>query len=306
MSSDSVQDRSNLRLPWSSLALAGGIAALASLGTLAVVVSINDVDLLSAVALALAILAFATQIVVSLSQSQAATQQLASSERVNAETRGLLAQITAQSTALLANQSGQFDRVLDAALGADAIQRAVRAATPETEQGNDDSLSDLDATALATALRAEARNSIRADGRSSLATLDLLASNPYLDFVDELTTWPTKDESREALEVLLELKPWESGMLLKRAIRDLERARLGLKPQGYTRVEGGFGPVTQSLIEKGLLAYSEGTWPGTDSPALIRTLTPLGRSVARLLNPGEIGDTPDWLKDAQRDVYERP
>src|SRR4051794_30757419 len=97
-----------MRVSWRAVAIGLLLLVVAVLATLAVVVSIHDVDLLSTVALALAILAFAAQLLVSLLQSNAQAAQLSATERVNNETRALLSEISARSEALLTNQAGMF------------------------------------------------------------------------------------------------------------------------------------------------------------------------------------------------------
>lgn len=286
-------DSGRLSVPWSALSLALGVVAIASLGALVIVATVKDVDVLSTVALALAILAFAAQIIVSLAQSQASAQQLAASERVNAETRGLLAQIGAQGASLLANQSGQFDRVLEAALGTESVRSAVHAASPEDEGNNPNELTGVDAEALSTALRRSVR------GRFAGEPTDHVV-NPYEDFVRELSTWPGQKESEKAVEILRELKPWEAALLARRAQADLRRAKLGLEPMGWSVVQAESFPSTKGLVDRGLLEFTPGIWPPDGSPALERRLTPLGKSVARLLNVGELANFPDWLREVLR------
>ena len=82
----SERDR-NLTIPWSRVSLGLMVITAASLGSLVVVATIKEADVLSTVALALAVLAFAAQLVISIAQGQAANQQLLQSERINTETR---------------------------------------------------------------------------------------------------------------------------------------------------------------------------------------------------------------------------
>ncbi|MEU4591123.1 hypothetical protein [Micromonospora aurantiaca (nom. illeg.)] len=101
--------------------------AIGALGTLAVVVGTKDVDTLSTIALALAVLAFAAQLIVSLAQGMAGAQQVAQTERINADTQAALAALRATSDALLTTQREHFSKVLSAAL-----KRAVPEAVDET------------------------------------------------------------------------------------------------------------------------------------------------------------------------------
>ncbi|MEU1884218.1 hypothetical protein ABZ491_01880 [Micromonospora rifamycinica] len=117
-----------LHVRWSWLSLGLLVLAVTSAGTLSVVVGIKDVDILSTVALALAVLAFAAQLIVSLAQAQGSAQQLTQTERVNSETRSALAEVKSTANALLTNQSDQFNQVLSALLRS-ATEDAVREAT---------------------------------------------------------------------------------------------------------------------------------------------------------------------------------
>jgi hypothetical protein len=120
---------------WGQLTIGLAIFSAACLGTLVVVVSIKEVDVLSTVALALAVLAFAAQLIVSLAQSQAAAQQLAEVERVNSETKAALAEIRATSHSLLSTQTSQFDKVLGVALRS-VVPEALAEAAGEPGNGN--------------------------------------------------------------------------------------------------------------------------------------------------------------------------
>lgn len=133
---------------WAALSLGLAVIATASLGTLITVVSIKDVDVLSTVALALAVVAFAAQLIVSLAQAQTAAQQLAQAERINSQTQTTLVEVRTTSQALLTNQTDQFDKVLGAALRA-AIPEAVREVT---DQDGGDTPSSVDLEALAERL----------------------------------------------------------------------------------------------------------------------------------------------------------
>ncbi|MFG3641812.1 hypothetical protein ACGF3C_16245 [Micromonospora sp. NPDC047762] len=125
-------ERAGLHVPWSWLSLGLLVLAITSLGTLSVVVGIKNVDILSTIALALAVLAFASQLIVSLAQAQGSAQQLTQTERVNSETRSALAEVKSTANALLTNQSEQFNQVLSALLRSateDAVREATEAST---------------------------------------------------------------------------------------------------------------------------------------------------------------------------------
>jgi Kef-type K+ transport system membrane component KefB len=73
-----------------AVGVGSAITAVASLAALAIVASLKDADTLSTVALALAVLAFAIQIVVFIAQASTASQQMVRAEQLNKETSGIL------------------------------------------------------------------------------------------------------------------------------------------------------------------------------------------------------------------------
>lgn len=133
-----LPERPGLHVPWSWLSLGMLVLTITSLGVLSVIVGIKDVDILSTVALALAVLAFAAQLIVSLAQAQGSAQQLNQTERVNSETRSALAEVKSTANALLTNQSDQFNKVLSALLRSateDAVREAAEASAVMDAQG---------------------------------------------------------------------------------------------------------------------------------------------------------------------------
>lgn len=82
---------------WRTLTIASITIAVASLSTLTIIVSTKDVDLLSTVALTLAILAFVAQLLIYIAQTTAAAQQTAQSLALNNETKNILADIRART-----------------------------------------------------------------------------------------------------------------------------------------------------------------------------------------------------------------
>ncbi|MEU7570495.1 hypothetical protein [Micromonospora sp. NPDC049240] len=136
----------------------------ASLGTLAVIVSIKDVDVLSTIALALAVLAFAAQLIVSLAQAQGSAQQLSQTERINSQTQSTLAEVRSTAHALLTNQSDQFNKVLAAALRTvtESAVREVAEATGDTNasDGSTNQLRALDPTEIAVEVERRLRGAL--------------------------------------------------------------------------------------------------------------------------------------------------
>ncbi|WP_184233666.1 hypothetical protein [Conyzicola lurida] len=294
-SSEKRLGKPGLTIGWPALSLGLGILATGSLGTLAVVATISEVDALSTVALALAILAFAAQIVVSLSQAQGQAHQQTEIGRVNAETRGLLAQITAQSDSLLANQREQFTKVLDAALGSDLIRNAVtEVATADGDDaenpmtpGENDSAPSIDVDALSENLQKTLKTAFenvsasRTAQRSAGSPPRIPDSDRFSDLLDSVKSLPDADhDGKRAFEVFKSLSPLELSTLSSRAYSDLDKARRGRQPEGVLRNVTNLTPATQRLVDLGLIEFTERTRP---AETWTRRITPLGWKVVRFL-----------------------
>lgn len=258
------------KFKWSWLSIALGVISIASLGTLIVVASIKGADLLSTSALALAVLAFAAQLIISLAQAIGAGQQLANVERVNANTQSALSALRAASDALISNQNTHFSDVLKAAL----TGREFRGSAEVSESGVSRPETDLQA----------------------LLRTNFTPSAPSAEY-KIMTNYPDEARGSELAKAFKELTPWEAQYFAKTANLSLERSRAGdsagvwLNPLDEGRL---IGPGRKGLEQRGLMRNDQRIHPdGT-----IRTwmeLTPLGFEVASLLFGR--GQTPDWLLD---------
>lgn len=296
-----ARDR-GLTIGWPTLSVALGVLAAACLGTLAVVATIRDADMLSTVALALAVISFAAQVVVSLAQSRAGAQQLAQAERTHNETRSLLYEVSARASALLANQSQQFDRVLDAALEPSAIRRAIQASTPGAGMDEPDQVAkdtgsvSPDPAELSSNLEAALRDQFKRTlaGRADWSVAAPQLAREPLPLVAEAKAYPDEKEGRAAYEDLMKLSPVEASVFTRRALEDFERAKDGRPRRGFMAEGTPMGATYKHLEELGLMAFEKGvaidgrrgTW---------RRITERGWLVARLLIAD--GPAPDWLRD---------
>lgn len=122
-------EKAGLTIRWGTLTTVLTVMLITALGTLAVVVSIKDVDVLSTVALALAVLAFAAQLIVTMIQSAQAAS-------LSASTAASLAEIRTAADSLLVNQRGTMDRLLDAVIP--SVENAVENAGAESGMSGDD------------------------------------------------------------------------------------------------------------------------------------------------------------------------
>lgn len=131
--------------------------SVSCLASLVVVATITKADALSTVALALAVLAFAAQLIVTIAQAQSSAEQTRDTFRINAETKAVLAELQAQGKALVAVQSSQFEKLLDRAINADTVGTAISNLAQGDEQSGDES---PDPEAIALELRTLIEKSI--------------------------------------------------------------------------------------------------------------------------------------------------
>lgn len=189
--------RPGFTIPWPALTLTLLVVALASLGALIIVATIADADALATVALVLAILAFGAQLIVTAAQTASANEQYRQVNRLYEETRSVLQRIRAQSKMLLANQSDQFNKVLDHVLSPSAIESAVAEARgdaddPATPDGQA-SAPPTDVVEVSKLLRAEAERAISADRARRPAE----SPRRRLPDKEEMRNFPTEDEARD-------------------------------------------------------------------------------------------------------------
>jgi len=280
-----------------------GVVSAGSLGTLVVVASLKSADILSTVALSLAILAFSAQLVIAISQGIAATQQLAETLRVNADTKAMLAEVRATNEQLLDTLGGQFDMVLKSALG-QAIPQAVEEAAVGEEGGDDKRLEDRLTASLNDALNRYFVNTnpreprsligrtsnVRSEGSAPIRTSNVRPEDAAL--IDRMRTIPDQQQGEESLKLLRALSPRSVRLLADRADREIARRRMG-RPIQFSVSETS--DTNDQLARHGLITLSEPTAEGTRWGEL----TDRGREAARLI----IGRSPipEWLSESMKE-----
>jgi hypothetical protein len=286
------QRQGGLIVPWGWLSLGLTIVSIAALGTLAVIAKKQGADSLSTIALALAILSFAAQLIVALAQAYNGTLQVSQAGRVNADTRSSLAEIRATSEALLSNQREQFSEVLHAAL-----KIAVPAAVQDVEISEDSEshIKDTDSGTAEDAVKnLEERLMVRLEEalRPSRTAISSPAPERHRPspLYDKITTFPDERRGRELVAILNQLKPQEAGLFARFAADMLNRARQGGSPALITRVTKD---SMRKLEELGFIKIRKMTAPAGLPERDRLTLTDLGAEVASLILGN--GPEPDWL-----------
>lgn len=102
---------------WRTLGLASFVVAVVAMITATVVVGLKGADALASIALALSILSFVVQIILFVLQANTSNQQLFQSQALNSETQKLLEEVRVRATSTQDLLSGQFNTLLEHALG---------------------------------------------------------------------------------------------------------------------------------------------------------------------------------------------
>jgi hypothetical protein len=280
--------RTGLVVSWQVLAVVLVLVTVASLTSLSIVATIKDVDALSTVALALAVLAFGAQLVGSIVQGQTSTQQMLQSERLNAETRSLLSEVRVTSQEIRATQSGLVDRLMGHVL--QAIPEAVEEVAATQAEGDPGALGEALVQDLSQRLQEEVGRAFTAPlphGLTSGVTSDDQRA------IELLTSFPDEADGQRGLAVLAELSP-----AAKAALRDWGRFELSRRRAGLAfgrRVDLEEDPSLGELLQHGLLERVDGA-VALEGDEQHLVLSELGRGIARLLLAR--GERPGWLRDA--------
>lgn len=265
-------DAANFTVKAKSVAVVSALVAMGSLAALSIVVSVKDVDILSTVALALAILAFVVQIIVYVVQSASASQQLADARYLHGEMMSVLAELQTRSAGTQRSIESLQDQMIN------DLRR--KAAGPDAEP--------LDAHAV-TAVAVEAARS-RLSGADNA---DIAIARSQLDeatteypggpdaetaaaIVQELTTWPSVKEMEEKIAPLFESKDDHFLNALRWVVTD---ARNFVSSQSIGPGVDIANPSIAALVEEGLAEKIPG-WK-------LATASARGRDVGRVFTaPG--------------------
>lgn len=127
----------NLQIKWRTVAVSSLIVVGALAVLLAVVASIRDVDVLSTIALGLAVIAFVVQIVVYIAQADSASRQQIQAAEINSRTIAALSTIEEKAEGTRSTVDRLHDRLLEAALRKAVPEAVATEATPGSEEFNE-------------------------------------------------------------------------------------------------------------------------------------------------------------------------
>lgn len=236
-SASNESDGGSLTVPWRLVSVGLAVMTVAALAALVTVASINDADELSTVALALAVLAFAAQLVVSLAQGQAATRQEAENRRIASDTQAALAEIRASTAGLMTTVGTQYDRVLDAVL------RTLPAAV--AEQAEDGVVIDREA------LRAQVEEELRRSQAQDAAEARLAAMHAQLTMAETNLAARLHDRAAAGIrrgDEVVHAK-WGAGRVLD---IDLEQghATIDFPGTGVKNLDLALAPLSLPLVRR--------------------------------------------------------
>jgi hypothetical protein len=284
---------------WGWLATGLAIFSAACLTTLIIVIAVKG-EALATAALALAVLAFSAQLIVTLAQDQQFGQ-------LNADTKSALTEMRATTSSLLTNQSDQFDRllrfVLEKVPGAveDAVEDVTSADDEQESTDESDRAAELESalqTRLEEALRRPTRppdvvwSSNATPKSSEVASLRAQRQREWKELMAE---YPSRAEGEPVVEIIRKLPPQAIATLGRVAANSTTSTRED-RSVNYRRRDDQISEVLKRLIETGLLEkLSEVTQHRDGSTSDRYKLTPTGIIAARILR-GQ-GNPPEWAAD---------
>lgn len=230
---------------------------------IALISVVQGAQALSTLALALAVIAFFSQLVIFAVQAVQSGSQLRQARELNSSTLGLIAAVSAkiEETQYLMKQQHEGFMGL--------IQRTERAkiADAPREIGPEPNDSSPSASALETAIDG---NETAAGAPAPLQVASSPATHPALQ-------WPEQsDQAEEYLSILESIAPFELTLFTHNLAFDLK-----IFPRETSLV---IRPEEHSLIEAGLMTLSESEWDPIGEEVMERaTLTTLGRRVGSIL-----------------------
>jgi hypothetical protein len=275
---------SGLLIPWRALSVSLLVITLGSLGTLVVTTSVKNADTLSTVALALAILSFAAQLIVTLVQGWQVSH-------VSGETLAALSEMKATTASVLTNQREQFNTVLEAALDR-AIPAALRDVGSEESPATESELLTRDD--LESALRRRVDEALRHPTEPP--------SNPSevgqpgfvqrrREWLRLMNTFPNEEEGMAVMPRLLVLSRKAIASVGKMAADEASSSRSD-RSVGY--VHGRTSPqgVFAGLVEAGFFEVTQTVERDEGQTLVFYRLTPDGTVAAQILRAP--GVPPAW------------
>lgn len=269
------QPSPNMTLSWQWVTYVVTLIALSLGATLTIVVSTKDVDLLSTVALALAILAFVAQLLVYVADSASDIRQSQQNLQINAQTKEVLTELQTRTQGSESIMKDQFDRVLKYVL------REEMSVAAGHESGGTGLIEPSEQLPMSSSPEAWLTSSVRR----------ALTPNPSDATLRKVWVYPTGREAAELVQALADRSPLAIAWFASIAELEIISRRLGIEPLGMNL--GDHTPFTDELVKAGLVLK------GHDAQGVKRaSLTDRGREVMRAYRG--FGRVPDEILLANR------
>jgi len=268
---------------WRAVAVVAFVIAASLAVALAVVASLNGADTLSTVALALAVLAFTTQILVFVADAW-------TTSRLNAETHGLLRELRTRAQGTEKTLSKQVDKltahILEGVSGELKSQGEPWDLRARVRQDVQEVLLEINDEEAGVGIDPASSSALQEEGVEPPQ-----ATPEEIRIVDMLVSFPDEEEGRATIGMLSELHPLAVATL-KDFVRDEWRSRTLGEPVGlHLRPDH---PFTDSLVERGLVETFQPDPEGDTWAAL----TERGRQAGRVMTaPLMSNEIPAWLKE---------
>lgn len=263
--------------------------SIAVTAVLAIVAVQNDIDFLSTLALALAVLAFVIQIIVFIAQSASGSQQVARAEELHGLTTRALAAIEEKSEGTRQTVNVMSERMFDVAVGKvrpEAKAAGMRLDSREVRR----EIEDL--------LRAAQAPSQLSPVPTASAPLPLAQRRPVVERRGAKLPIPNETEVDELVEVLGRL---DDGELIELNSFGLDYERYGGAKESQTGHGYSYMSDAVKFYELGLAKKTVASW----SDEIIYVLTDRGRKAAALLRSDRLPTTIlRKARDARRRLQE--
>jgi hypothetical protein len=295
-----------LLLPWTWISLSLLVASLTLLGTLAVIADRQSANALSTTALALAVLSFSAQLIVTMAQGYGANQQMSQIDNLNADTKASLAEIRATCATISSSQREQFDHVLRAALRTMAPEKVIRLASTEIDLCSHfadpaavKQLKDLLTASLCRGLIEVVHTAGVADRPrfdDPLWSREVSHCNSH-PLYDRLSNYPREERGLAILPVLESLSAQDAAAFSRIATQLSEQTRKGKSPRLLIESSGRQRESLMKLSELGLIQVADSSREAASGTRRYWIeLTDLGVDLGGLVL-GQ-GGVPTWLSYA--------
>ncbi len=262
-----------VRIRLGVVSIAAVLVTVAALTTLVIVVAIREADLLSVVALALAVIAFSAQLIIYIVQAAESASATRRSLELHVELSGLLSELRERTGSTQRSMDTINSRLLEAVIG--KTQRRLQNEAPDEYA---ERVAETYA-AVSQSSAASPASTVRPSGRS-IAFPDALPPSDAERIRDFMRSWPEADEVDEVTAVL--------GSLSNSSLSSLWGYSSDLLSS--TRHDATFGPGlgggNPKLLEAGLIEKIPG-WK-------LHTLSEKGMRAARLFTAE--GTPPRWIE----------